>query len=35
MMGDVRPAWDWGIENKTFPMMLFDIGAGVKFYFWK
>jgi hypothetical protein len=35
MMGDVRPMWDWGIEQKTFPMMLFDVGAGLKFYFWK
>ena len=35
LMGEVRPMWDWGIENKTFPMMLLDIGAGVKFYFWK
>ncbi len=35
MMGDIRPMWDWGIPNKAFPMMLFDIGAGAKFYFWK
>lgn len=35
IMGDVRPMWDWGIEQKTFPMMLFDVGAGLKFYFWK
>ena len=35
MMGDIRPMWDWGVENKVFPMMLLDIGAGVKFYFWK
>ena len=35
MMGDIRPMWDWGVENKVFPMMLFDVGAGIKFYFWK
>ncbi len=35
MMGDIRPMWDWGISNKTFPMQLLDFGAGMKFYFWK
>lgn len=34
VMGDLRPMFDWGIQNKTFPMHLFDIGAGLRFYFW-
>lgn len=34
VIGDLRPMYDWGVENKTFPMHLLDIGAGVKFYFW-
>ena len=35
MMGDIRPMYDWGVETKTFPMMLFDVGVGLKFYFSK
>ena len=32
LIGDLRPYGDWGLEE-TFPLQLFDIGAGVKFYF--
>ena len=35
VFGDLRSYGDWGLENKTFPMHLLDIGAGLKFYFWQ
>jgi opacity protein-like surface antigen len=35
VVGDLRPMYDWGIKSKTFPMHLFDVGAGLKFYFSK
>ena len=35
VFGDLRSHGDWGWENKTFPMHLIDIGAGLKFYFWQ
>ncbi len=34
VMGDLRPMYDWGVQNKTFPMHLLDVGAGLRFYFW-
>jgi len=32
MIGNFRPMEDWGLEE-TFPLQMFDIGAGLKFYF--
>lgn len=32
IIGQLRPLEDWGI-TETFPLQLFDIGAGIKFYF--
>lgn len=34
-VGDLRPMQAWGIQDKTFPLQLLDLGAGLKFYFWK
>lgn len=34
-IGDLRPMQAWGVEKKTFPLQMLDIGAGLKFYFWK
>jgi hypothetical protein len=33
--GDLRPMQAWGVTEKTFPLQLLDVGAGLKFYFWK
>jgi len=34
-IGDLRPMLAWGIEEKTFPLQMLDLGVGLKFYFWK
>lgn len=33
IIGELRPYDAWGL-NKAFPLQLFDLGAGFKFYFW-
>ena len=35
VMGELRPMYAWGIKTKTIPLQLLDLGAGLKFYFWK
>lgn len=35
IMGELRPMYAWGVKTKTIPLQLFDIGAGLKLYFWK
>ncbi len=35
VIGDLRPMQAWGVTEKTFPLQMLDIGAGLKFYFWK
>lgn len=32
VIGQLRPLEDWGLKE-TFPLQLFDVGAGMKFYF--
>lgn len=34
VVGQLRSMEDWGLKE-TFPLMLFDVGAGLKFYFGK
>jgi hypothetical protein len=34
VLGELRPYFDWGYDKKAVPLQLFDVGAGLKIYFW-
>jgi len=34
IIGELRPFEDWKLQ-KVFPLQLFDLSAGLKFYFWQ
>lgn len=35
VLGDIRPMAAWGFDGSTMPLQMFEIGAGLKFYFGK